>query len=137
MNKHELTALAERVERAEGPSRELDALVWCALNGKRYSDHYEAYAFHSSENPLTQVEYTEPPKRTKLVTGRHVAHALPVTASIDAALTLADGLSEAQIWTVWNEALTACSKAEADIRKDVARYWVAAALRSQAQGEGK
>jgi hypothetical protein len=87
MNRTELLALAERLEAASGPDRELDARIWCALNDKRYADHNKAYAPYGGANPLTQVEYTEPPKRSRMVTGDR-DHALPVTSSIDAALTL-------------------------------------------------
>lgn len=80
--------LAERVEALEGPCREVEALIWCALHGKRYQGHNQAYG--SDE---TQVEYTEPPKRTRRVTGTLKGdnqHAPRWTASIDAAMTLAD-----------------------------------------------
>ena len=84
-----LTALAERCEAATGPDRELDALIWCALNGKRYRGHNPAYASYGADNSETQVEYSEPPKRTRMVTtGRGVPHAQPWTASLDAAMTL-------------------------------------------------
>jgi len=55
---------------------------------------------------------------------------LEAEAYESAALTLADGLSEVTIWQIWNEALTECSKAEADLVRDVARFWTAAALRA-------
>jgi hypothetical protein len=32
----DLIALAERVEAASGPDRELDGRIWCALNGNRF-----------------------------------------------------------------------------------------------------
>jgi hypothetical protein len=81
----ELLRLAELCEKATGPDRELDALIWCALNGKRYRSHNPAYG-RADE---TQVEFTEPPKRTALVSGRGTSgHAKAYTASIDAAMTL-------------------------------------------------
>lgn len=83
MSNADLIALAERVEAATGPDRELDARIWCALNGKRYRDHFAAW-----NKVDTAVEYTEPPKRTRCVTRDH-QHAKPYTASIDAAFTLA------------------------------------------------
>ena len=82
-----LLELAERVERAEGPDREMDALIWCALNGKRFKGWHDVYGANSGR--LTQVEFTEPPRRTRFVTDdRRHKHALPYTASIDAAMTL-------------------------------------------------
>jgi hypothetical protein len=85
----DLLKLAERCETATGPDRELDALIWCALNGKKYIGHHQAYAAYRSHSPETQVEFTEPPKRERLVsTGKALPHAQPVTASLDAAMTL-------------------------------------------------
>lgn len=75
--------LAEACEKAEGPDREIDARIWCALNGKKYKAHFGAYG----KPGMIQVEYTEPPRRTRCVTHDY-NHALPVTASIDAAMTL-------------------------------------------------
>ena len=84
-----LTALVEWCEQATGPDRKLDALIWCALRGVRYSGHYEAYAGYGAHNAETQVEFTEPQKRSRLVSGNpRVPHAQPVTASLDAAMTL-------------------------------------------------
>jgi hypothetical protein len=90
MTRETLLGLADRCEQATGPDRELDALIWCTLNGKKYADHNEAYSAYHSGNPETQVEFTEPPKRTRLVTGSQTTggHAKPVTASLDSAMTL-------------------------------------------------
>ncbi len=89
MTKQALLDLAIRAEQAEGADRELDALVWCALHGVCYQEHNQAYAAYSAANPETQVEFTLPPKRTVLVTGNaQYPHAKPVSASIDAVLTL-------------------------------------------------
>lgn len=77
--------LIERIEGAEGADRELDALIWCHLHGKKYKGHDQAYG---SEE--TQVEYVEPPKRKSQVSQSRFAegHAKPWTASLDAAMTL-------------------------------------------------
>lgn len=75
----ELMTLAERVEAAEGPSRELDGLLWCALHGKRFAEAFESYG----RPDRTGVAYTEPPKRT-----RATVHVPAYTASLDAALAL-------------------------------------------------
>jgi hypothetical protein len=90
MTRETLLGLADRCEQATGPDRELDALIWCTLNGKKYAGHNEAYSAYHSGNPETQVEFTEPPKRTRLVTGSQTAggHAKPVTSSLDSAMTL-------------------------------------------------
>lgn len=75
-----LDELARRCEAAEAADAELDARIWCALNGKRYAEHWVS-VYHKG----TQVGFTEPPKRTVIVTKRAVPN---VTASIDAAMSL-------------------------------------------------
>jgi hypothetical protein len=85
----ELLALADRCEAATGSDRELDALIWCAMQGVRYISHNPTYAGHG-EGDDTQVEYVEPPKRTRRVSGKSRPHAKPFTASLDAAMTLVD-----------------------------------------------
>ena len=67
-----------KLEAATEGSRELDCMIWCELNGKRYKEHATS---HRGE---THCFYTEPPKRTP-----HVETGIPPwTQSIDAALTL-------------------------------------------------
>jgi len=78
--KEELLKLAERVEALSGPDREVDARIWCALNGKKYVSHWREY-----DGPNTRVEYIEPPKRTPFASS---TVALQWTASLDAAMTL-------------------------------------------------
>jgi len=81
----QIAELIKRVEGLTGPDRETDARVWCLLNpGTVYKDHFEAYG----RPRQTQVQYTEPPKRTRLVTGGHRPHADDWTASIDAVVAL-------------------------------------------------
>lgn len=81
--------LADRCEKSAGPDRELDALIWCALRGVKYKSHNPVYAGMGEREGLeTQVEYTVPPKRTRMVSNGPVPHAKPVTASLDAAMTL-------------------------------------------------
>lgn len=85
----DLLKLAERCEEATEADRELNALIWCALRGVKYRGHNVAYQYMDRDNPLTQVEFTEPPKRSVRVSGSSVLpHALPYTASLDAAMTL-------------------------------------------------
>jgi hypothetical protein len=88
MSKDELLALAERVEALAGPCREVDARIWCVLNGKKYKGHFEPYGIRDGSR--IAVEYTEPPKRTRCVTGGRDggSHAFPMTASLDAAMSL-------------------------------------------------
>ena len=81
--KEELLKLAERVEALSGPDREVDARIWCALNGKKYVSHWREY-----DGPNTRVEYIEPPKRTPFASS---TVALQWTASLDAAMTLVPG----------------------------------------------
>jgi hypothetical protein len=93
-----LLELASRAEATSGPDRELDALIWCALRGVKYKGHNMAYASYGASNPETQVEFTEPPKRTRLVSGNvRWPHATPVTSSIDAAMTL---VPEGHVWEI-------------------------------------
>lgn len=77
--------LIEKLEAATGPDRGLDALIWCYLHGKKYKGHVQAY-----NSELTQVFYTEPPKRTQMVTLgiEYRPHAERFTASVDAAMML-------------------------------------------------
>ena len=75
--------IIERVRQATGPDRELDARIWCCLNGKKFIGAFEGYA-----NSGTKAEYTEPPKRTRLVT--RDGEVIEASHSIDAALALAE-----------------------------------------------
>ena len=86
--REELEALAARVESLTGACRETDARIWCALNGKKYRGNFAPYG--QWEERYVQVQYSEPPKRTYLVTGdrRGGGHALRVTNSLDAAMAL-------------------------------------------------
>lgn len=87
----DLDTLIARLGALTEPSREVDALIWAALNGVRYKDHHQAYAPYDEFNPLTQVVFTIPPKRKELVTGSVTyPHAEPVTASIDSAVALVE-----------------------------------------------
>lgn len=78
----DLLKLAERVEALSGPDTEVDALIWCALNGKKYVSHWPEYSGHN-----TRVEYVEPPKRKTSVSDDC---ALQWTTSLDAAMTLVE-----------------------------------------------
>ena len=97
-NRETLEALADRAEKATGSDRELDALIWCTLLGVKYKGHGKPYATYGGENPLTQVEFVEPPRRTRVVSdGRRIPHAKPCSSSLDAAMSL---VPEGLAWTV-------------------------------------
>jgi hypothetical protein len=103
MSADKLRALAERVQGLDGPDREVDARIWCALNGKKYAGYFEPFGV--TDGRFVAVEYTEPPKRTRLVTGGKTGtkHALRFTASLDAAMTLAP---EGYAWVVYSDGPT-------------------------------
>jgi hypothetical protein len=100
-----MLALADRVESLTGPDREVDGLIERVLHPNWESD---------------DCAFDDPPI---------------YTASLDAAMTLGDGLTEAQIWMIWNKALGGA--AMGDVRKDVARHLTAADLRALAQEAGE
>ena len=80
------TDIIERLEKATGPDRELDARIWAFLAGVKYVGHYQPYADDSGR---TQVVYCVPPKRkTEVTNPPRMQHAEPVTSSIDAAIAL-------------------------------------------------
>lgn len=97
-----LDSIIERLEKAEGGDREIDALIWCHFAGVKYSGHNEPYG----GGPLTQVSFTVPPKRARMVTGKGhgsnplYQHAEPVTASVDAAISLAEKVLPGWAWKV-------------------------------------
>lgn len=124
---NDLTALADEIERAEGPSRELDVRIAISvgwdINGGGIAPFVDlATDFGLEWAVKTASEYTSIYSRT-----------LPqYTASIDAALTLAGDFTEVKLWQLWNAALTECSKREAHIVCDLPRFICAAALRAKA-----
>lgn len=105
--------LIERIEKAEAGSWHLERDIALSLGWKPYILGQAGEAWEMPDGTRREVFLPE------------------WTRSIDAAMTLADGLSEQQIWVIWNDALAACSCAEKDMRKDVARFWCAAALRAR------
>lgn len=108
--------IVERLEKLTGPDREMDARIWAHFFKVRYIGHNMAYAAYGASNPLTQVEFTTPPKRTRCVTGSpQYPHATPVTASIDDSVALVEQKLPGWSWecrksgtgdkgqaTVWN-----------------------------------
>ena len=102
--------LIERLEQAERPSRHLDWDIAVAFGLKNKADRPGMW------NGVDQMAFVKGLPR--------------FTASIDAALTLADGMSDAKLWMLWNEALTACGCAERHIVKDLPRFIVIAALKA-------
>lgn len=86
MSADQYADIIEQLEKATGPDTEIDARIWCEFAGVKYARHFPAYG----DEHLTQVEFTQPPKRTRCVTsnrGPH-RHAAAYTASLDAALAL-------------------------------------------------
>lgn len=75
--------LIDRLSKLGGPDREVDALVWCEVNGVVYLDHYPL--MHE-----TQVIFKEKGKRKEKVSGDNISHAAFYTASVDAAIALAE-----------------------------------------------
>ena len=57
--------------------QEMDARIWCHLNGKRFKEVFERY------DGATQCHYTEPPKRRLQVTRDGIP---AYTTSLDAAI---------------------------------------------------
>lgn len=93
--------IVERLEKLTGPDREMDARIWAHFFKVRYIGHNMAYAAYGASNPLTQVEFTTPPKRTRCVTGSpQYPHATPVTASLDAAVALVEKMLLGWGWRV-------------------------------------
>jgi hypothetical protein len=95
-----LSDIIERLEKAEAGSRELDALIWCHFAAVKYQSCNEPYG----GGPLTQVVFTIPPKRARMVTGKGhgsnpmYQHAEPVTTSVDAAISLAEKVLPGWAW---------------------------------------
>ena len=80
--------IIKRLESAKGGDPELSARIWAAFAGVRYIGHCKPYG---DDTGRVQVEYTEPPKRTRQVTNPpRMPHAEPVTSSIDAAIALVE-----------------------------------------------
>lgn len=109
-----LIQLAERVEQAEGPSRELDKAIMAAFTDE------------IGTRPLWML-------RAKIATGAVGTHEAPhFTASLDAAMQLAG----ADPYAVLFEAMTRCPYSETDgaaFLKALPRYATAASLRARAR----
>ena len=123
--------LALRCEAATGADRELDRdIMLFAVPCDRAPFRYWMPMNENTGHGAVDVE--------RVYYGPHCGQAVAVpayTASLDAAMTLGDGLTDQVIWEIWNEALTRCSIAERDIRSDLARHWTAAALRARARAQ--
>jgi hypothetical protein len=88
-----MRTLIERLEAAAEGSPELDGMIWCVVNGKKYKDASEHTIYDQC-----QVFYTEPPKRTQ-----RPANIERYTRSIDAALSLVpEGFRRMDIMIVEN-----------------------------------
>lgn len=75
--------LIDRLSKLDGPDRGVDARIWCEVRGVVYLDHYPL--IHE-----TQVFYKEKGRRKEQVSGDDIPHAALYTASVDAALALAE-----------------------------------------------
>jgi hypothetical protein len=111
-----MNALIERVEGATGPDRELDMLI---------------------ENALGLAKFERDPRVGYGDADYNRVAPKPLTASLDAAMTLTSGMPEYTVWAIWHEALRECSKAGADLVRDLPRFIVAAALKARAQSTGE
>ena len=95
MNKTELLALAERVERADGPDRELDAEIALAAGWEKSTDEEWVEYWHLPDKGQIPHIIWQPYRARDIGAFRT---ALPYfTASIDAAITLVPGGKE---WTL-------------------------------------
>lgn len=83
----ELLELAERCEAATGPDRELDAAIWCALNGLEYPEPpYFQELPHNRFHP--ELGAFEQGTRAGIMLQSYKDNAAIYTASLDAAMTL-------------------------------------------------
>ncbi|WP_114214183.1 hypothetical protein [Ochrobactrum sp. 3-3] len=78
-----MTDLITRLSKLDAPDREVDARIWCEVHGVVYVDHYKL--MHE-----TQVIFKEKGKRKEQVSGDEMPHAAVYTASVDAAIALAE-----------------------------------------------
>lgn len=84
--------LIERLELLDGPSPEIDARIWCYLNGKRYSD------FYVSDRGEIQALFRDRP-RTREQASRLGRDVQAYTASMDAAIALVERVLPGWGWT--------------------------------------
>jgi hypothetical protein len=91
--------IIKALEEATGPSRELDGMIWAALNPKaKVKEVFPAYGYERK----TRIMFTLPPKRTELVT-KNVGEFLDAfdwTASLDASIALAERMLPTEGFTV-------------------------------------
>ena len=134
----EIAALIARLEAATGPDRELDLCLHELLTGKRFRWAEFGGLIQGNEQIAVQIHPWDGTEHERWVRldEREICPIPAFTASIDAALTLAEGWSEVQLWSLWNAALCECSKAEAHIVKDLPRFICAEAIRAlRARGD--
>lgn len=82
-----LLDLAERCEAATGPDRELDAAIWCELNGREYPEPpYTQMLQHDRYDPSKGT--FEQGTQSGILLQSYKDNALSYTASLDAAMTL-------------------------------------------------
>ncbi|WPM82757.1 hypothetical protein R5W60_16585 [Brucella pseudintermedia] len=88
-----MTDLITRLSKLVAPDREVDARIWCEVHGVAYVDHYAL--MHE-----TQVIFKEKGKRKEQVSGDDMPHAALYTASVDAAIALAERVLPGWKWRV-------------------------------------
>ncbi len=101
-----LLTLAESCEQANGPDRRLDADIAATLHG------VDAHAYLG----LSAYEHLVP----------------RLTSSLDAAMSLTEGASPAEQFSILHEALTRCPRTDGKFGKALPRYVTAASLRALA-----
>ncbi len=90
----ELKALIERVERATGPDREIDARVWCAVQG------YEFSAM-KNEHSFKYAPYRDA-LRASLLWGHQLVKGEHYTSSLDAVIALIEQQMPGAEWSLTN-----------------------------------
>jgi hypothetical protein len=95
--------IIERLEKATGPSRDLDCMVWAALNPQ--ANVKEVSPAYGNERK-TRIMFTLPPKRTELVTKDigEFQDAFDWTSSLDTSIELVDMMLPGCIWTIERDA---------------------------------
>jgi len=115
--------LIDRLSKLGAPDREVDARIWCEVNGVVYLDHYPL--MHE-----TQVFYKEKGRRKEQVSGDDIPHAALYTTSVDAAIALAE-----RVLPGWNGDLD-IGKPIADSGKMGCRIWTPESKYHNYVGEG-
>ncbi len=88
MDDRSATTLADRIEASKGPSRELDAEIWCEINGKEFPQPpYETIQPDYDADPRGEALFLGI-SRSGLLLQSYKDSTHPYTRSLDAAMTL-------------------------------------------------